>query len=92
MLTGGRHSFFRLLLVIGLALWTLKDGKFELAVEIPVNTRATIRLPKAQLANVTESGAALANGNGITHVKQDGDAVIVDAGSGQYRFAYAQTK
>ena len=69
--------------------WTLKDGKFELTVEIPANTRATIRLPKAQLANVTESGSALAIGNGITNVKQEGDTVIVDAGSGQYRFAYA---
>src|SRR6185503_16054030 len=41
--------------------WTIRDGKFELAVEVPANTRATIRLPKAQLANVTESGQRLAN-------------------------------
>ncbi|MDQ3685076.1 MAG: glycoside hydrolase family 78 protein [Acidobacteriota bacterium] len=69
--------------------WTIKDGKFELAVEIPANTRATVRLPKAQLAKVTESDKALANGNGITATRQDKDAVIVEVGSGQYRFAYS---
>jgi alpha-L-rhamnosidase len=69
--------------------WTLKDGKFELAVEIPANTRATLRLPKAQLANVMESGRALASGNGIGSTRQDGEAVVVEVGSGQYRFSYA---
>jgi alpha-L-rhamnosidase len=68
--------------------WTLKDGRFELSIEVPANTRATVRLPKAQLANVTEAGKALANGNGITNTQQSGEYVIVDVGSGQYKFAY----
>ncbi len=72
--------------------WTLKDGKFELAVEVPPNTQATVRLPKAQLAQVTESGQALANGNGIIGTRQDGEAVVVEIGSGQYRFSYATGK
>jgi alpha-L-rhamnosidase len=69
--------------------WTLKDGKFELAVEVPANTRATVRLPKAQLAGVTEGGQALAGGGVIAGARQDGDAVVVEVGSGQYRFGYA---
>jgi alpha-L-rhamnosidase len=68
--------------------WTRKDGTFELAVEVPANTRATVRLPKAQLAGVTEGGAPLAAVAGIAAPKQDGDAVIVEVGSGMYRFAY----
>ena len=72
--------------------WTLNDGRFELAVEIPPNTTATVRLPKAQLASVTEGGQALAKGNGITDSRQDGDTVVVDVGSGQYRFAYGTGK
>jgi len=72
--------------------WTLKDGRFELAVEVPPNTRATVRLPKAQLASVTEGGQAVAKGNGITDSRQDGDAVVVEVGSGDYRFAYASGK
>jgi alpha-L-rhamnosidase len=72
--------------------WTLKDGAFELAVEIPANTRATVRLPGAQLASVTEGGRTLAAGNGITAQKQDGSVVAVEIGSGQYRFAYPWAK
>jgi alpha-L-rhamnosidase len=58
-------------------------------VEIPPNTLATVRLPRAQIASVTEGGQAVAKGNGITDSRQDGDAVVVEVGSGQYRFAYA---
>src|SRR6266446_6653290 len=67
--------------------WEIKDGEFLLDVEIPPNTRATVRLPKAQLANVTESNQALSNGNGIASAHQEGYAVIVEVGSGTYRFA-----
>jgi alpha-L-rhamnosidase len=72
--------------------WTLKDGAFELAVEVPPNTRASVRLPGAQLASVTEGGRSLAAGNGITAQKQDGSVVAVEIGSGQYRFAYPWAK
>jgi alpha-L-rhamnosidase len=61
--------------------WTLVEGRFELTVEIPANTRATVRLPKAQLAQVTESGQPIV-------AIQDGDAVVVKTGSGTYRYAY----
>ncbi|HVQ29578.1 MAG TPA: family 78 glycoside hydrolase catalytic domain, partial [Vicinamibacteria bacterium] len=72
--------------------WTLQDGRFELAVEVPPNTRATVRLPKAELAGVTESGKALADGNGVEGRRQDGSVAVVEVGSGQYRFAYAWGK
>jgi alpha-L-rhamnosidase len=68
------------------AAWTISDGRFELAVEVPHNTRATVRLPGAQLADVREAGQALSIGNGIAAARQDGTAVVVDVGSGQYRF------
>jgi alpha-L-rhamnosidase len=85
--TGAKASHQTMYGKVGSA-WTIKDGKFELAVEIPANTKARVRLPKAQLAGVTESGQALTVGNGITGSRQDGDAVVVEVGSGQYRFAY----
>jgi len=72
--------------------WTMKDGRFELAVEVPPNTKATVRLPKAQLAGVTESSQALVSGSGVTGVRQDGDVVVVEVGSGHYRFAYSTVK
>lgn len=68
--------------------WEMKDGKLTLTIEIPANTRATVRLPKATLAKVTEGGQPLAAGNGIAGMKQDGETVVVEVGSGQYRFVY----
>jgi len=68
--------------------WTLEGDRFVLAVAIPPNTRASVRLPGARLADVTESGRPLAGANGIAGQRQDGDVVRVEVGSGEYRFAY----
>jgi alpha-L-rhamnosidase len=68
--------------------WSIKDGTFELLIEVPANARATVRLPRATLASVSEGGKPLAGGDGIAGQAQDGDSVVVDVGSGQYRFAY----
>jgi alpha-L-rhamnosidase len=72
--------------------WKIDGRAFELAVEIPPNTTATVRLPGALRAEVAESGRALAAGDGITSSRQDGADVVVEAGSGLYRFAYTLTK
>jgi alpha-L-rhamnosidase len=71
--------------------WTTRDGRFELVAEVPPNTRATVRLPKAPLASVTESGKPLVDGNGVTSRRQDGDAAVVEVGSGRYVFAHPFT-
>lgn len=72
--------------------WTLSDDKFELVVEIPANTRATVRLPRAQLAHVTEGGQALTNRTGIRNARQEGESVAVEIGSGRYLFVCVMTK
>jgi alpha-L-rhamnosidase len=72
--------------------WTMNADKFELAIEIPANTTATVRLPKTQLASVSENGQPLVSGNGIISLKQNGDSVIIEIGSGKYRFNSTMTK
>ena len=69
--------------------WEFAEGQFSLDVTVPPNTHATVRLPYATLAGVTESGQALDAADGITKAVQDGEAVVVEVGSGSYRFAYA---
>jgi alpha-L-rhamnosidase len=68
--------------------WELVDGRFRLDVTVPPNTHATVRLPHATLAQVTESGTALDGADGVARAYQDGEDVIVEVGSGEYRFAY----
>lgn len=68
--------------------WELKDGKMTLNVEVPANTTATVRLPKAKLEQVTESGKPLQASPGISGSRQSDDAVVVEVGSGSYVFNY----
>jgi len=67
------------------AEWEISAGKFKLNVELPPNTTATVRIPKANSAEVLESGRALARPE-FTATRQDRDATVVEIGSGQYVF------
>jgi alpha-L-rhamnosidase len=71
--------------------WSIINGKLELNVDVPSNTTATVRLPGAQLAAVSEHGKKLARGAGITDVRQDGSTTVVETGSGHYVFNYPYT-
>jgi alpha-L-rhamnosidase len=72
--------------------WGVTDHGFHLALEIPPNTHATVRLPHAQLANVMESGRPLPVADGIRAARQDGEFVLLEIGSGQYNFAVGHTQ
>ena len=72
--------------------WKIDGSAFELAVEIPSNTTAMIRLPGARLADVKEGGLALSAAAGVGPPRQDGPDVVFEAGSGLYRFAYTPAK
>ncbi len=70
--------------------WQVTDrGVFLLNVTVPANTTATVRIPFTQLAEVTEGGQPLAEAGGVRRAAQDGDAAIVEIGSGRYAFAGA---
>ena len=65
--------------------WEIKNDRFNLTVEIPANTRATVRLPKAVREQVSEGGKVFADGS----IRQDGNDVSLEIGSGRYVFAYS---
>ena len=67
--------------------WESKNEVFDLRIKIPANTRATVRLPNALIKNVTESGKPLARGNGVIDWRQDSMSVVVNIGSGTFKFA-----
>jgi alpha-L-rhamnosidase len=66
--------------------WKIADGKFTLTVEVPPNTTAMVRLPKAKLEQTTEGQKPLAGRADLLGARQDGDAVVVEVGSGTYVF------
>jgi alpha-L-rhamnosidase len=68
--------------------WEVKNGRMIMRVVVPANTTATIRLPHAKLADVTEGATPLESSSGIMHPRQMEDAVLLDSGSGSYVFEF----
>ena len=66
--------------------WTLRDGAFALDVTVPANTWSTVTVPGTTVAAVRESGRALQGDAGVRSVRQLGADVVVEVGSGSYRF------
>ena len=66
--------------------WDLRDGGLRLTATVPANTRATVRIPNAQLCMVLESGNPVEQAPGVSNAVQDGDAVVMEIGSGVYTF------
>jgi alpha-L-rhamnosidase len=68
--------------------WSVADGKVTVTAIVPPNARGTVRLPAATLAGVTEGGLAVAVAPGVKSAAQANDDVVVEVGSGSYRFVY----
>ena len=66
--------------------WRLKKGRFELETTIPANTTATVYVPAASAAQVTEGGKLLAKVKGIRLLRVEDGWVVIAVESGSYRF------
>lgn len=63
--------------------WKLDGNDFVYDVTVPANTTATVTLPSAKADQVTLNGQALK-----ADLKQSGNAVSLNIGSGSYQFKY----
>ncbi len=68
--------------------WELKDGRFQLEVNLPPNTTATVVLPDASLDKVLEGNTEVNGVTGILKSAQEGKNTILLLGSGSYQFSY----
>ena len=66
--------------------WTLDGGTFTLDVTVPPNTSSAVTLWGTTVDQVREGGRLLAGDAGVRSVTQRGADVIVEVGSGEYRF------
>ena len=65
-----------------------KDGhQFKLDVTIPANTTATVHVPAGNVAGITESGKELSKADGVKLLREEKGGVILQVGSGSYKFA-----
>jgi alpha-L-rhamnosidase len=69
--------------------WMLKDGRMNLNVVIPANSTATLRVPRTQIADLTENRRPIRLGDGIVDAHQEAEGAILDLAAGRYSFSYA---
>lgn len=66
--------------------WRREGERFELEIQIPANTMATVYLPGQDIAGVTEAGKGLAHAKGIKFLRKEGDRIVLAVESGAYQF------
>jgi len=70
--------------------WQLEGESLILDVTIPPNTTATVRVPSAQGAQVTEGGVPAAEAPGVEARGWESGAAVYHIGAGSYRFTTPQ--
>ena len=66
--------------------WRREAGQFVLQVEIPPNATATVFVPAADLAKVTEGGVVAETSRGVRWLRIEPGAVVYAVESGRYEF------
>ncbi len=66
--------------------WERDESTFNLDITIPVNCTATVFLPAADLAEITESGVHISNAADVNFIKMENGSAIISVGSGNYSF------
>ncbi|MBX3433427.1 MAG: family 78 glycoside hydrolase catalytic domain [Pirellulales bacterium] len=66
--------------------WKRTERKFTLRVAIPANSTAILHVPASDPGSVREGGRPLADVEGVSAGKADGDRLIVEIESGTYEF------
>ncbi len=66
--------------------WKKNNGSFQLTVEVPANTTATVYLPAAAGSKVLEGGAPVKEGKNLQLGGYQDGRVPVKVRSGEYRF------
>ena len=69
-----------------LSHWRIEGDRFQLQVQIPVNTTATIQLPARERTAVLESGQPADKAPGVRFVRREGQTAVYRIGSGSYLF------
>ena len=66
--------------------WKLSEGDFQLDIEIPANTTATVFIPGPNPEEITEGGEAPTEVYGIEFIRFENNRSVYKIGSGDYKF------
>lgn len=67
--------------------WQVSDDTYALSIDVPVNTTATVYIPISNVRpNVTETGKAVSEAEGVTLLLEENDCRVYTVQSGHYEF------
>ena len=66
--------------------WKMDNGKLQMDVEIPANTRATVYIPAISVDVIKEGVASLSSVKDVKVLRNEGNYVVTEIGSGKYHF------
>ena len=66
--------------------WKKKDGLFQLNVEVPLGSTATIYVPASGMNAVTEGGKKISNTSTLRFERMEKGYAVFSSGSGRYVF------
>jgi alpha-L-rhamnosidase len=66
--------------------WERKGSQVNLAVVVPANTKAFVKIPAAAADGITESGQPITKAVGVKFLRQEADRAVFEVGSGSYKF------
>ena len=67
--------------------WRITGGRFELKIEVPANTTATVFMPAAGSGDIFENGQPLSKVKGAKFERMAGDRAVLIVQSGVYNFS-----
>lgn len=67
--------------------WAIHRGTLQMKVVVPPNMTATIHVPRADNAAVSEGGKPAAQSSGVRLQVERPDIAVYDVGSGEYQFS-----
>lgn len=66
--------------------WRREGDRLRLDVDVPVGSKATVRVPAENRWAVSEGGKPVTDADGVAGVRAQDGAVLVEVGSGRYSF------
>jgi alpha-L-rhamnosidase len=66
--------------------WKRAGNRVRLAISIPANTTATVRIPAEDATDVSESNRLASRAPGVRFLEMDGGSAVFEIGSGAYEF------
>lgn len=70
--------------------WKKEKGRLNWSIQVPGNAKAQVYLPARSVDEIKENGKKVTAVEGLKLVKKEGDRVVLEVGSGAYRFVVNQ--